>query len=59
VPIGIHIGRIGLYAGNAKALTRYEIGQQADDNYRLERLLIEASVTSSLLCPIDGYQHPR
>jgi hypothetical protein len=44
---------------HAKALTRYEIGQQADYNYRLERLLIEASVTPSLLCPIDGYQHSR
>jgi hypothetical protein len=44
---------------HAKALTRYEIGQQADYNHRLERLLIEASVTPSLLCPIHGYQHPR
>jgi hypothetical protein len=44
---------------HAKALTRYEIGQQADYNHRLERLLIEASVIPSLLCPIDGYQHPR
>ena len=26
---------------------------------QLERLLIEASVTLSLLCPIDGYQHSR
>jgi hypothetical protein len=42
---------------HAKALTRYEIGQQAEP--QLERLLIEASVTPSLLCPIDGYQHPR
>jgi hypothetical protein len=33
VPMGIYIGRIGLYAGNAKALTRYEIGQQADYNH--------------------------
>ena len=33
VPIGTHIGRVGLYAGNAKALTRYEIGQQADYNH--------------------------
>jgi hypothetical protein len=40
---------------HVKALTRYEIGQQADYNYRLERLLIEASVIPSLLCPIDGY----
>jgi hypothetical protein len=46
------------YQHISKALTRYEIGQQAD-NHRLERLLIEASVTPSLLCPIDGYQHPR
>jgi hypothetical protein len=46
---------VGLYAGIAKVLTRYEIGQQADYNYWLERLLIEASVTPSLLCPIDGY----
>jgi hypothetical protein len=44
---------------HAKALTRYEIGQQADYNHRLERLLIEASVTLSLLCPTDGYQHLR
>jgi len=57
--MGTHIGRVSLYAGNAKALTRYEIGQQADYNHRLESLLIEASVTPSLLCPIDGYQHPR
>jgi hypothetical protein len=40
----------------AKVLICYEIGQQADYNHRLERLLIEASVTFSLLCPIDGYQ---
>jgi hypothetical protein len=57
--MGMHIGMIGLYAGIIKALTRYEIGQQADYNYWLERLLIEISVTSSLLCPIDGYQHSR
>jgi hypothetical protein len=42
---------------HAKALTCYEIGQQAEP--QLERLLIEASVIPSLLCPIDGYQHPR
>ena len=59
VPIGMHIGMVGLYAGIAKALTCYEIGQQADYNHRLERLLIKASVTPPLLCPIDGYQHPR
>jgi len=53
--MGMHIGMIGLYAGIIKALTRYGIGQQADYNYWLERLLIEISVTSSLLCPIDGY----
>jgi hypothetical protein len=55
--MSIHIGRVGLYAGNAKALTCYEIGQQAEP--QLERLLIEASVIPSLLCPTDGYQHPR
>jgi hypothetical protein len=55
--MGTHIGRVGLYAGNAKALTCYEIGQQAEP--QLERLLIEASVIPSLLCPTDGYQHPR
>jgi hypothetical protein len=33
VPMGTHIGRVGLYAGNAKTLTRYEIGQQADCNH--------------------------
>jgi hypothetical protein len=33
VPMGTHIERVGLYAGNAKALTCYEIGQQADYNY--------------------------
>jgi hypothetical protein len=38
-----------------KALTCYEIGQQADYNHRLERLLIETSVIPSLLCPTDGY----
>jgi len=27
VPIGTHIEKVGLYAGNVKALTRYEIGQ--------------------------------
>ena len=43
----------------SKALTCYEIGQQADYNHWLERLLIEASVTPLLLCPIHGYQHPR
>ena len=59
VPMNIRIGRVGLYAGNAKALTCYEIGQQADYNHRLERLLIEAFVIPSLLCPTDGYQHPR
>ena len=59
MPISIHIKKVGLYAGNIKALTRYEIGQQADCNHRLERLLIEASVIPSLLCPTDGYQHPR
>jgi hypothetical protein len=26
VPMGMHIGMVGLYAGIAKALTRYEIG---------------------------------
>jgi hypothetical protein len=57
--MGTHIGRVSLYAGNAKALIRYEIGQQADYNYRLERLLIEASVIPPLLCPTDEYQHPR
>jgi len=59
VLMGTHIGRVGLYAGIIKALTCYEIGQQADYNYRLERLLIEASVIPPLLYPIDGYQHPR
>jgi hypothetical protein len=55
VPMGTHIGRVGLYAGIVKALTRYEIGQQADCNYQLERLLIEASIIPSLLCPTDRY----
>jgi hypothetical protein len=44
---------------HVKALTCYEIGQQADYNYWLERLLIEAFVILSLLYPTDGYQHPR
>jgi hypothetical protein len=42
---------------HAKALTCYEIGQQAARH--LERKLIEASVILSLLCPTDGYQHLR
>jgi hypothetical protein len=33
VPMGMHIGMVGLYAGIAKALTCYEIGQQADYNH--------------------------
>jgi hypothetical protein len=57
--MGTHIRRVGLYAGIAKALIRYEIDQQADNNHRLKRLLIEASVKPSLLCPTNGYQHPR
>jgi hypothetical protein len=55
VPMGTYIKRVGLYAGITKVLTCYEIGQQADYNYRLERLLIEASVIPSLLCPTDKY----
>jgi hypothetical protein len=31
--MGTHIGRVGLYAGIAKALTCYEIGQLADYNH--------------------------
>jgi hypothetical protein len=57
--MSMHIGMVGLYASIVKVLTCYEIGQQADYNYRLERLLIEASVIPPLLCPIDGYQHSR
>jgi hypothetical protein len=52
MPMGIHIGMI-IYTQACLASTCYEIGQQAEP--QLERLLIEASVTPSLLCPIDGY----
>jgi hypothetical protein len=53
--MGIYIGKVGLYVSIAKALTRYEIGQQADCNYRLKRLLIEIFVIFSLLYSIDKY----
>src|SRR5271156_4067548 len=54
--MAIHIGRVKPIRRHSKISTCYEIGQQAD-HHQLERLLIEASVTSSLLCPINGYQH--
>src|SRR5271156_4702041 len=54
--MAIHIGRVKPIRRHSKISTCYEIGQQAD-HHQLKRLLIEASVTSSLLCPINGYQH--
>jgi hypothetical protein len=54
MPMGMHIGMVSLYAGMPSLDTLYP---QADR--QLERLLIEASVVLSLLCPIDGYQHSR
>jgi hypothetical protein len=55
VPVSIHIGRVGLYAG----MPNLDMLHPQADHRQLERLLIEASVAPPLLCPIDGYQHPR
>ena len=55
VPMGIRIGRVSLYAG----MPNFDMLYPQADHRQLERLLIEASVTSLLLCPIDRYQHPR
>ena len=52
VPMGIHIGRVGLYAG----MPSLDMLHYPQADRQLERLLIEASVTSSLLCPTDRYQ---
>jgi hypothetical protein len=55
VLIGIRIRRVGLYANTPNLDILYP---QADHR-QLERLLIEASVISSLLCPTNEYQYPR
>jgi hypothetical protein len=51
MPMGMHIGIVSLYAGMPKP--RHAHCSQAARH--LERLLIETSITSSLLCPIDRY----
>jgi hypothetical protein len=53
--MGIRIGRVGLYAG----MPNLDMLYPQADHRQLERLLIEASVTLSLLCLTDGYQHSR
>jgi hypothetical protein len=52
VPMGIRIGRVGLYAGTPNL----DMLHPQADHRQLERLLIEASVTPSLFYPTGRYQ---